>query len=103
MNKIYFKKLALRTLLILVLAHIPLLLLSLGIEIVPVVLWVGLLENIPLIFLDLYNVSWFEIGQFGITGYTREGFIVSFICKYIIFLLLVAISDFVRPTKFGKA
>ncbi|TWX69119.1 hypothetical protein [Colwellia sp. C1TZA3] len=77
----------------LVLAHIPLLLLYMGFEIFPIVIWVGLLENLPQLFLDVNSISWFEVGEFGIMSYTWEGFIISFICKYIVFLFFIILFD----------
>jgi hypothetical protein len=82
-----------RTLYVLLLAHIPYVLLLLGIEFIPIVLWVGLIENIPLLFLDINNFDSFRVSEFGIRSYSWQGFLISIICKYIVFLLLVLLFD----------
>lgn len=76
-----------------VLAHIPLFLLFLGVEFFPIIIWVGVVENIPLLFLDANNISWFEIGEFGIKNYAWRGLIITLTCKYFVFLLLILLFD----------
>lgn len=93
MSITYYKNLLQRSLYFLLLAHIPHILLFLGVEFIPVVLWVGVIENIPILFLDINNISWFEVGEFGIRNYSWEGFIISVICKYIVFLFLILLFD----------
>jgi hypothetical protein len=94
MNTTYAKNLSIRSLVILILAHIPIALLYLGVEIIPIVVWSMLLENIPLLFLDVHTMDWFETGEFGIMSYSWQGFIISFFLKYITFVFLISLFDF---------
>ena len=97
MNITYCINVLKRTLYVLLLAHIPYVLLLLGIEFIPIVLWVGLIENIPLLFLDINNFDSFRVSEFGIRSYSWQGFLISIICKYIVFLLLiVSVKNYAR-------
>ncbi len=91
MNWLLLKKLLLTTLLLLIIAHLPFLLLFLGVEFIPIVIWVALIENIPLLFLSTANLDFFKVGKFGIQSYGLQGFIVSFSCKFVFFFVIVTI------------
>jgi len=94
MNTIYWKRVALKTLIVLAIAHIPHLLLLLGLEFILIIVWVGLLENIPLLFLDVGNMEWFELNEFGISDYTWEGRLIVIASKCIVFFFLVALFEY---------
>ena len=85
----FLKSIAKKSLLFLLFAHVPHLLVFLGLEFWPLILWIGLIENLPLFFFDLENSYWFELANFGIKSYTWQGFVISIICKYVFILASV--------------
>ncbi len=93
MNTRYFKGVFIKSLILLVFAHIPHFLLFVGLEIIPIVFWVAVVENIPLLFIDAEDLGWFEISAFGINDYTWQGFIISLLCKYVVFFIFILVFD----------
>jgi hypothetical protein len=91
----FLKSIAKKSLLFLLFAHVPHLLVFLGLEFWPLILWIGLIENLPLFFFDLENSYLFELANFGIKSYTWQGFVISIICKYVFILALASVLYFI--------
>lgn len=93
---------AIRATILLVIAHIPHLLVYFGLELTLLVLWVGLLENIPLLFSCLKESGWFEINEFGVTSYSWEGLLVSLALKYSLFFLISCLIFFFKEATYKE-
>ena len=88
---IEFKSILVKSAVLLLITHIPHLLLFLGVDAFLIVAWVGMMEQIPAIFVNVIRSNWFELGEFGIIGYTWQGFVVSIISKYLFFVLVLSL------------
>jgi len=98
-NITHLKVIASNAIFLLLISHLPHLLVFLGLDFIILVVWVALIENIPLLFLNVREINWFVLGEFGIKSYTWQGFFISIICKYIFFVILSSLMSLFKFLK----